>query len=633
MTARVQTLRSSIAGARPLAGTRQPGELYVNWPDGMLGVIDAAQNPQDLIPVRFFSPLASYVIGDFVVYNGQLLFALVPVAPGVFNPAQWSPLATTSATDALYLSLTGGTLTGPLTVPTLILPGGTPGQFLTYNAAGAQWTTLPAGTTVTVSDTPPVGPLQGDMWFDSVSGQMFVWYFDGNSSQWVIVVNSTASMQGYLPLTGGVVIGTLSVQGPNNFALIAPAGNQRAIIGATGVAPVTGAAMRWQMLLGDTTAETGVNAGSNFALNALSDTGAALSTPIAINRATGAVTLTGLLTGTNATFSSDVSAANVSAPQAMGDNRIINGDMRIDQRNGGAPGVTVGYTVDRWQYVASQANIGNWGQESSASAVGFGAYLGFTSTSAYASVAADYFEIFQPIEADMVSDFAWGTANAQPVTLSFWASASVAGTYSGTIQNYAGTRTYPFSYSIPAANTWTKIVIFIPGDTGGAWVMSGNAGSMYVAFDLGSGSSRRGPAGAWASASYIGVTGSVSVVATNGAGFAVTGVKLEIGSVATPFNRQSMAKSLADCQRYCQTIAVSSRFPASAGAQTSNSSVSWQTMRALPTSLINVAGTNVNLTTADLIVQTANSARYEIISAAAGDAYSINVGYLLDAEL
>jgi hypothetical protein len=161
----------------------------------------------------------------------------------------------------------------------------------------------------------------------------------------------------------------------------------------------------------------------------------------------------------------------------------------------------------------------------------------------------DGFAFYQIIEADMVSDFAWGTAGAQPVTLSFWVIVSLAGTFGGAIRNAAANRSYPFAFTL-AANVWTKIVITIPGDTAGTWVMSGNAASLTVMFDLGSGATLRGPAGAWAAANYFGSTGAVSVVATNAATFYVTSVKLEIGSVATPYNRQSTAKSMADCQRY-----------------------------------------------------------------------------------
>lgn len=248
-------------------------------------------------------------------------------------------------------------------------------------------------------------------------------------------------------------------------------------------------------------------------------------------------------------------SAAILAP-AMNDNRIINGDMRIDQRNNGASGTVANvYTADRWAYLGSQASKGSWQRIGTATAPGFPYALFFQSSSAYASLATDNFEIAQPIEADMVSDFAWGTANAQPVTLSFWAWCTLAGTLSGSIFNYAQTRSYPFSYSL-SANTWTKVVINIPPDTGGTWVMSGNAGAMYLVFDLGSGSNKRGPANAWASAAYVGVTGSVSVVGVNAAAFQVTGVKLEIGSVATAFNRKSLANSLADCQRYYQALSV-----------------------------------------------------------------------------
>ena len=236
---------------------------------------------------------------------------------------------------------------------------------------------------------------------------------------------------------------------------------------------------------------------------------------------------------------------------AMGDNRIINGDMRVDQRNNGASGTANGYTVDRW-IVANLAGVGTWGRNLNAvtGPVGFPYYLGFQSSSAHVSAATDSFNLYQAIEADFISDFAWGTAGAQPATLSFWAYSSLTGTFSGSIKNYAQTRTYPFTFSLPTANIWTKIVITVPGDTGGAWVMSGNGGAAYLMLDLGNGANYRGPANAWASAGYNAATGSVSVVATNAATFYVTGVKLEIGSVATPYNRQSLAKSMADCQRY-----------------------------------------------------------------------------------
>jgi hypothetical protein len=236
-----------------------------------------------------------------------------------------------------------------------------------------------------------------------------------------------------------------------------------------------------------------------------------------------------------------------------GDNRIINGDCRIDQRNNGASGTATGYTVDRWVFNSSPPAKGSWARNSGGPS-GFPYSLIFQSASAYTSAAGDYFAFDQPIEADMVSDFAWGAVGAQPVTLSFWARSSLTGTFGGAISNAANTRSYPFSYSLPAANAWTKIAITIPGDTAGTWVMSGNMASVLVWFDLGCGSASRGPANAWASANYLGVTGAVSVVGTNAATFYLTGVKLEIGSIATPFNRQSLAKSLADCQRYYQRL-------------------------------------------------------------------------------
>ena len=237
----------------------------------------------------------------------------------------------------------------------------------------------------------------------------------------------------------------------------------------------------------------------------------------------------------------------------IGDNRIINGDMRIDQRNNGASGTAISvYTVDRWFYGATVAAKGTW--QRGGAAVGFGACLSFVSSSAYTLLAGDTFYFSHRIEADMLTDFQWGASSAQPVTLSFWVFSSLTGTFGGVIKNTTPDRSYPFSYSIPVANVWTRIVINIPGDTAGTWTLTGNGVGAFLTLSLGTGSTYSAPANAWTAGSLNSSNGAVSVVGTNGATFLMTGVKLEIGSVVTPYNRQTMAKSLADCQRYYQII-------------------------------------------------------------------------------
>jgi hypothetical protein len=302
-----------------------------------------------------------------------------------------------------------------------------------------------------------------------------------------------------------------------------------------------------------------------------------------------------------------VAAGNATMPPgATGENRIINGDMRIDQRNNGASGTAIGvYTIDHWLYAAAQAAKGTWQRYSgpSLNPFGFSCALQFTSSSAYAPIAGDYFAFRQPIEADWITDFEWGTPNAQPVTLSFLAFASVAGQYGGSLINPpAVNRSYPFSFNLPAS-TWTKVSITIPGDTIGTWALTGSAAGVMVYFDLGSDASHRALAGGWIGGNFTGANGDTNVVATNGATFYITGVKLELGSVATPFNRQSLAKSLADCQRYFVGVnspgAFASLILQGYGIAVSYTSyIQWSapvTMRAAPTILAAwTAGTNAS---------------------------------------
>ena len=236
-------------------------------------------------------------------------------------------------------------------------------------------------------------------------------------------------------------------------------------------------------------------------------------------------------------------------------NRIINGAMVIDQRNAGASGTAGGYTVDRWYYASSQASKGTWQQNAGAVTppVGFVNYLGFTSSSAYSVASGDYFAIGQPVEGFNIADLGWGTANAKTITLSFWVRSSLTGTFGGALQNSGASRCYPFSYSIPVANTWTSISITIAGDTSGTWLTTNGTG-VTVNFSLGYGTTYSGTAGAWSANNYGSATGATSVVGTSGATFYITGVQLEVGSSATGFEYRQYQQELALCQRYCQQV-------------------------------------------------------------------------------
>ena len=241
-------------------------------------------------------------------------------------------------------------------------------------------------------------------------------------------------------------------------------------------------------------------------------------------------------------------------------NRIINGAMVIDQRNAGASVTPTTassfYGVDRFQTWVSQNSKLTMQQNAGSVTppVGFSNYLGFTSSSAYAITSTDYFYFEQRIEGFNTADLQWGTANAKTATLSFQVYSSLTGTFGGSLMNGANTRSYPFSYSIPVANTWTTISITVAGDTSGTWVGATNGTGIDISWGLGNGSTRSNAAGAWATGQYLSATGATSVVGTSGATFYITGVQLEVGSSATGFEYVNYQTSLANCQRYAEPI-------------------------------------------------------------------------------
>ena len=288
-------------------------------------------------------------------------------------------------------------------------------------------------------------------------------------------------------------------------------------------------------------------------------------------------------------------------------NRIINGAMVIDQRNAGASVTPANgqYLVDRFFVYADQASKFTAQQNAGSITppVGFSNYQGITSSSAYSSLSTDRFSLAQAIEGFNFADLGWGTASAKTVTLSFQVYSSLTGTFSGAFNNAAGNRGYPFTYSIPVANTWTTISVTIAGDTTGTWVGATNGAGVYISFNLGSGSNFLGTAGAWATTTNrsLGATGSVSVVGTSGATFYITGVQLEVGSSATGFEYVNYQTSLANCQRYYWKVSGSngSQFIFSGYWSTSSTAAivakTAVTMRSAPTvSASNIIAINPN---------------------------------------
>jgi hypothetical protein len=233
-------------------------------------------------------------------------------------------------------------------------------------------------------------------------------------------------------------------------------------------------------------------------------------------------------------------------------NRIINGDMRIDQRNAGASvTLTSGgvYPVDRWR-CDEFTDGGATGEQVQDAPAGFVDSLKITTTTADGTLsAAQNMLINQFIEGFNTSDFGFGTANAKTITLSFWVKSSLTGTFAGGCDNNDNNRSYVFNYTISSANTWEYKTVTIAGDTSGTWLTTNSRG-ISVRFALGAGTDYDGTVGAWQSGLKFSSSGATSVIGTLNATWYITGVQLEVGSVATPFERRDYGRELALCQRY-----------------------------------------------------------------------------------
>jgi len=252
-------------------------------------------------------------------------------------------------------------------------------------------------------------------------------------------------------------------------------------------------------------------------------------------------------------------------------NVVINGAMQIHQRGTSVAGITSnGYhTQDRW---TAQVSIGTFTQSSENDAPtgsGFRKSVKLLCTTADASPAAgNIISIQQRLEGQNVQHFLKGTASAKQATLTFWVKGTTTGTYIAELEDIDNGRQVSLSYTIDAAGTWEKKTLTFPADTSGVLDNDANS-SLWVTFWLGAGTTFTGGSSlqtTWGSTTNRRAVGVTNLAGAVNRSWQVTGVQLEAGSVATPFEFEDYGTTLAKCQRYYETSYVNTTVPtASAG--------------------------------------------------------------------
>jgi len=232
-------------------------------------------------------------------------------------------------------------------------------------------------------------------------------------------------------------------------------------------------------------------------------------------------------------------------------NMVNNGGMTISQRYGGSSSTPSNnkHTLDQMRYDMSQSDKFAVKQVTN-SPSGFSHSMRVTSAASTSPGSSDYFLLQTFIEGTNSARLGWGTSNAQTVTLSFYVKSSIAGIYACGIRNQAYDRGITQTYEIKYPDTWERKTVTFPGDTSGTWLTTTNSG-LKINFDLGSGSGfEAASTGTWLGTNDFITSNSVKLLETNGAQWYITGIQLETGRVATPFEHRGFREELAQCQRY-----------------------------------------------------------------------------------
>jgi hypothetical protein len=588
---RVQTLRSSTKGQRPAGGSREPGELYVNFPDRQIGVVNVSGSPEDLVPVRFFSTATDYVAGDYVFQAGNVWRARTTILAGAFNSAQWDKGASTpadllaalvtvdgagSALDAdlldgqqgaFYAPVASPAFTGTPTAPTPA-PGTSTTQIATTafvtavdalkaNLADPVFTGDPRAPTPAAADndtsiattayvtsgiataTAPAALMGKILTVDGAGSSLDADFLDGqNGAFYTTLANQTGTLSDAQHGTlGGGALHAQATSSTAGFMLDAPADNV-----SYGRKNNSWATMVGGATISDTAPVSGLLPGQ---LWFESDSG---NTFIWYDDGTSQQWVQQNVMPTT---------APAVVPTAQTCNRIVNGAMQHSQENGDSIISVGGYICDQWNYGFVGPAVSAARVSSVVTPNGSLTTINLNITTPKPSLAAgDYVNVQQPVEGTRVADFGWGMAAAKQAVLRFTIMCGVAGTYAASVKNSAVDRTWLGSFTIAAGEVGTYVTrtLVIPGDVTGTWLKTTGIG-MYVGFGLAAGTTFQGVAG-WQAGNKVSIAGNANAASLAGAHIQIADVGLYLDpdntGVAPKWQTPDYASELAACQRYWQ---------------------------------------------------------------------------------
>jgi len=508
----------------------EPGEIGVNTANRQISVGDAASAtlgvPKPLLAIRFFDIAAIYAIGDIVTNADKIWRAIVANGPGAFNAANWEL----------------------------------------------------AASQVTISSNPPSNAVAGSMWWDSDNGMLYVRYNDGDSSQWVqATAMPVVDTSSFVLKAGDTMTGDLTVaKATPAFSLDKTASGLESQIWGK-----TAGVNRWKMALGDASPETGSHLGSAFTLHSRSDDGTLRQLVLTAPRDTGLLSVAGDPTAALGVATKqyvDARAGDAMAYSGM----QINGSMEVSQELGSTGSGVINaakYIVDGWVVNSVGGQTLSAIGATTGPVAGFAKMLQITVPVANAAPAAGHYaNIIHHVEGYRVSRLAWGTANAVPITLGFWVLAVRTGTYSGSVSNAAGNRSYVFTFTVNVSNSFEYKTITIPGDsnTAATWLKDNGVG-LNLYFAMMTGTTYQTTAGTWTAGLFIGATGAINGVAATSDVFCITGVVVLPGTQAptaaqSPLLMRPFDQELVTCQRYWES---SYDYGYATGSITSGGVVRW----------------------------------------------------------